>query len=382
MVPERPTNELAAAQLSRYVRTPEPGEFAFPVSLMDEEGRQFGINDDHISGVHVILVFVMDFEDPGAIAELTAYVEKAALLKALRCRIVLVSGTSDASRNRAHREKLGAPFPVLGDANGGVFAAFGLETAGANRSPVALRSVMVTPLRQIRCIWDRGAMTNHAEAAETILTQARLADELSWSAPHPPVLMVPQVLSPEDCELLIKQFESSGDLIINRQQAAAANKEYKLPIYEHGRQDRVDHVIVDKQVLSLLDKRLNERVIPAIKHAFAFDVTRREGLHIARYVGARGGNQMGHRDNKLAMFYRRFALSLNLNDDYKGGEIVFREYSNRGYRCPPGTAMVFSSALLHEVQETTEGVRYTLISHFFNDATAQDRGPSGLNPGY
>ena len=107
-----------------------------------------------------------------------------------------------------------------------------------------------------------------------------------------------------------------------------------------------------------------------IQKSFAFEVTRREDLHIARYSGARSGNQMGHRDNtSAATAYRRFALSMSLNDDYEGGEIVFREYSPRGYKPPAGTAMVFSSALLHEVLETTRGVRYNLISHFFNEQT-------------
>ena len=50
-----------------------------------------------------------------------------------------------------------------------------------------------------------------------------------------------------------------------------------------------------------------------------------------------------------------------------GGEIVFKEFSPRGYRAPAGTAMVFSSSLLHEVLETTKGVRYNLISHLFNE---------------
>ncbi len=59
---------------------------------------------------------------------------------------------------------------------------------------------------------------------------------------------------------------------------------------------------------------------------------------------------------------------MSLNEEFEGGEIVFKEFSPRGYRPPAGTAMVFSSSLLHEVQETTKGIRYNLISHFFNEA--------------
>ncbi|HXV74091.1 MAG TPA: 2OG-Fe(II) oxygenase, partial [Sphingomonadales bacterium] len=67
--------------------------------------------------------------------------------------------------------------------------------------------------------------------------------------------------------------------------------------------------------------------------------------------------------------YRRFALSISLNVDFAGGALKFKEFTGEGYKGAPGTALVFSSALLHEVEETAKGVRYTLISHFFSDET-------------
>ncbi len=57
---------------------------------------------------------------------------------------------------------------------------------------------------------------------------------------------------------------------------------------------------------------------------------------------------------------------MSLNEDYDGGGVAFKEFSPKRYRVPAGTAMVFSSSLLHEVQETTAGVRYNLISHLFS----------------
>lgn len=372
MLELKPTVELAAEQLAQYVRLPEPGDIPYPIGLMDETGRTLKITDDHACGGYLLLVFVADFEDDAVRAELTGYREKTTALRRLRCPVVVISALSDAGRNQQFKEQLALPSPVLGDASGGAFAAYGLQVAGNKRSKVKLRSIVLTPYRQIRCIWDLNVMTDHAKRAEELISRAALAEELSWAPPHAPALIIPKVLSTEECELLIAHVESTGPLVINRSQAGVSNSDYKLPAYEHGRQDRIDHVIADPQVLAMLDKRLNERVIPMVKQAFAFDVTRRESLHIARYAGARGGNRMGHRDNQTATFYRRFALSLNLNDNYQGGEVVFREYSSRGYRGAPGAALVFSSSLLHEVEETTEGIRYTLISHFFNDASIEE----------
>ena len=58
---------------------------------------------------------------------------------------------------------------------------------------------------------------------------------------------------------------------------------------------------------------------------------------------------------------------MSLNDDYEGGGIAFKEFSPQGYRVPAGSAMIFSSSLLHEVEETTSGVRYNLITHLYNE---------------
>ena len=124
--------------------------------------------------------------------------------------------------------------------------------------------------------------------------------------------------------------------------------------------------IRDQNTMSFIAERLATRVNPIIKKAFAFDVTQREELHIARYEGAREGMHIGHRDNITpSTANRRFAISVSLSDDYEGGEICFKEFSSRGYRGPIGTATIFSSSVLHEVMETTKGIRYVLISHLY-----------------
>jgi hypothetical protein len=181
-------------------------------------------------------------------------------------------------------------------------------------------------------------------------------------------------LSPEECNQLIHSFETGGPFKVSPPSPQEKLSNYKMPIYEHNRQDRVDHIIKAPNTLAFLDQRMGMRVNPLVKKAFAFDITRREELHIARYVGARGGNQMGHRDNTSpATAYRRFAFSMNLNDNYEGGEVVFKEFNQHGYKTPPGTAIIFSSSLLHEVLETTKDTRYSLITHLFNDSTIPKR---------
>ena len=67
----------------------------------------------------------------------------------------------------------------------------------------------------------------------------------------------------------------------------------------------------------------------------------------------------GHRRTSS---HRVFALTLNLNDDYEGGQLRFPEYGNHLYRPDAGAALVFSCAHLHEVVDVTEGRRFVLLS--------------------
>lgn len=367
MFDQKPTNALAADQLRRFVRPLSPGDAPFLVNLLDETNRPVNFGDDWIAGCYVVAVFVASLEDEEIRRELAGYHALTEQFEELRAKIAIISASSDADENRRIKKEAGFVFPVLGDAFGGAFAAYGIHKEGRKVSPTKMRSVVITPYRQIRCFWDIEAQTGHAKRADEVIRRALLAEEMKWTAPHPPVLVVPQVFTPDECARLIKEYHETGPFRIDRPKPSEPVSDYKLPTYEYGRQDRIDHVIKDQGVAQFIDERVQARLVPAVKHAFAFDITRREDFHIARYAGARGGARIGHRDNKTATRHRRFALSLNLNDDYEGGEVVFREYSQRGYKNPAGSALVFSSSLLHEVLETTKGVRYTLISHFFND---------------
>lgn len=370
--------DAAAAAFDRFVKKPSPGAPPPHIELFDENGRMLNIADDPFVGGYTVALLVHDLSSDAGRTLVSSFARLASSFDAERAKVVVICGDSDCARNRAEKAAIGAPFPILADVSGGAFAAFGLNRwRGAEGGPAA-RTVVITPYRQIRASFDAPGDPSHAERALDMVRDARLADAVSWTAPHAPVLAVPQALSPDECRALIQRYETVGPVVASKADAKSTTGDYKIPVYEYGRQDRTDHIIKDPSVLAFLDQRLFERVIPEIRKCFAFQVTQREFLHIARYEGRRGGMQMGHRDNRTDTFHRRFALSLNLNDDYEGGAVAFREYGGRGYKSPAGTALVFSSELLHEVEETTRGVRYTLISHFFNEASlaeAKSRGP-------
>ena len=367
------TYETAADQIGTYVQALWPGSLALPFEIRDEDGRRLGSADDHLSGKSMVLIFLNDVSESVAEPVLKAFATKRDGFDQFNATAVAVSSTSNAAHNQKLKQSSGFPWSIAGDSTGAVFASYGLH----KKNDTAIRIVLLTPFRQVRVWFDTpDDIIETVDVIMNVLQNTEAAVEARWAPPHAPILMIPNVLSREECGALIETFEKGGPLMVRPPRPGEIEGDYKIPVYEHDRQDRVDQIIKDQQTLEFLDERLWGRITPMIQKAFAFEVTRREDLHIARYVGERGGYTMGHRDNtSAATAYRRFALSMSLNDDFEGGEIVFKEFSPRGYRPEAGTAMVFSSSLLHEVQETTSGTRYNLISHLFNETTLPGREP-------
>ncbi|UIP06825.1 redoxin domain-containing protein [Erythrobacter sp. SDW2] len=360
----RPTYQISSPSILPYVQPLWPGALATPFETRDEDGRNIGPADDHLSGRFLILAFLSDPDGDETMALLRALADLGDRLDAANATVIAVSAAGDARRNREMKRAAGFPWPIACDAPGAIFASYGLHK-GSDR---ANRLVLLTPYRQVRSWFDlEGDPSATLRTIMETLDNSQAAEEMRWSPPHAPVLIVPKVLSAEECGRLVESVESDTPFLVRRPQPGEVSGNYRIPVYEHHRQDRVDLIVRDPNTLKFLDERIFGRVVPMIRKAFAFDVTRREDLHIARYVGSREGVQMGHRDNTTpAGAHRRFAFSMSLNDDYEGGGIAFREFSPRGYRVPAGSAMVFSSSLLHEVEETTSGVRYNLISHLFS----------------
>lgn len=367
MPDNRPTYEIASPHIAPYVQPLWHGALALPFNLRDEDGRRLNLDDDHLCGRTLVLVLLNNVDDEQAVATMSVFAEQEPRLDALDATVIAVNSSSHASHNRALKRQAGFQWPIAGDSMGGVFASYGLH----KESGSAVRIVVLTPFRQVRAWFDSSDDINETVSHIMDSLENRTASEdAHWDPPHAPVLIVPNVLTPEECAGLVDSFESGEPFMVRPPQPGEIQGNYKIPVYEHDRQDRVDQIIKDKNTLALLDERLWGRITPMIQKCFGFEVTRREDLHVARYVGDRGGIEMGHRDNSSPQTaYRRFALSMALNDDYEGGAVVFKEFSPRGYRLPAGHALIFSSSLLHEVQETTSGVRYNLISHLFSEST-------------
>ena len=98
----------------------------------------------------------------------------------------------------------------------------------------------------------------------------------------------------------------------------------------------------------------------AFDREFAFDA------HVVLSYSADGRHFFGaHRDNGAPTTAdRAFAVSLNLNDDFEGGELIFPEYAGVKVSPPTGAAAVFSCSILHEALPVTRGRRFVLTTFF------------------
>ncbi|MFO1037395.1 MAG: 2OG-Fe(II) oxygenase [Geminicoccaceae bacterium] len=189
---------------------------------------------------------------------------------------------------------------------------------------------------------------------------------------HAPVLLVPHVLEPELCNVLIEGYEKHGG------QASGFMREVDgrtVEVRDTGHKVRRDWEIEEQSLIDGLRARFVRRVVPTIRQAFQFEATRMERYLVACYDASEGGHFRAHRDNTTkGTAHRRFAASVNLNPDgHAGGDLRFPEFGQRTYRPPQGAALVFSCSLMHEATPVTKGRRYAFLPFLYDEAAKKIR---------
>jgi len=184
---------------------------------------------------------------------------------------------------------------------------------------------------------------------------------------HAPVLIAPNILEPDLCQALINLHQTDGGRFTGVMRDEGDRTVHVMDELKVRR----DILLTEPALQAAVQARLERRLFPLIRQALGFTVTRTERLLISCYDSADGGVFHAHRDTTTqGTAHRRFACSLNLNADFEGGDLRFPEYGPATYRPPPGGAVVFSGALLHEATRVTSGRRYAFLP-FFHDEAAQ-----------
>jgi predicted 2-oxoglutarate/Fe(II)-dependent dioxygenase YbiX len=275
--------------------------------------------------------------------------------------LALVAEPPEPAARRA--AKLDIDFPLLGDSAGKIREALRKMMGIGPRGAFAL---LLDPNQRVT------ATLNDLDPAQLVrraIDQARATPRGNDAAQYlkgvAPVLLVPDVLTPEHCRKLIARWETLGHeeghvaSIVKGEETRRVHKEMK---------SRRDHRIMDEAVLQELAAVVGRRIGPELNKAFGFTKFRFDRFVVTCYDSERDDYFRRHRDNQTPGTQdRRFALTLALNTgEYEGGGLTFPEYGPHRYDPPAGGAILFSCSLLHEALPIIKGRRFTLLNFLRN----------------
>jgi peroxiredoxin len=314
------------------------------------------------AGRWVVLSFVGSLADPRAIAEVGELMHLSTSFSEDHLVVACVY-TGQPSQTDHLAAISSATLSFLADPDGAVSRSFGAE--GMPRT-VILDSM----LRSIADIaWDHPQ--GHANMVRNILQSLPAVDDSAGVPLFAPALMVPRVFSFDICDFLIRFYETQG-AVDSGFQFDIDGKSVTLSNWRLKR--RSDAVVGVPEVRELIRDHIVRRLIGPIEQYFQFKATRMDRYVVACYDSEVGAHFHRHRDNiNAGAQHRRFALSINLNKDFEGGDLLFPEFGRRTYRPSEGGALVFSCGALHQVTPVTKGKRYAFLAFMYGEEDVAKR---------
>lgn len=333
----------------------EPGDVIPDIAMPGRDGRAVALFQQEIAGKTLALWRTGPAVSADAVAEAARLAADFAPLEAHLIHLIVGAMPKDVPA--PPDGAVGGTLTQIFDPKNQIAHLFGLETDGIiaiDRNRRFLGAQAGKTPRDALAL-SRDALT--ASATGTVAQQA-------------PVLLVPDIFSAPDAQSLIAYWEASDKALVNNvARGDAGGNTYDSPQIKR----RKDTPVQDRALFELIKTRIERRVFPEIFKAFQCEIARMEMPRIGCYDSAELGEFKRHRDNTTPYTaHRKFALSINLNEDYEGGAVCFPEYGRRTYRPSTGGGVVFSCSLLHEAQPVTRGRRFGLFT-FFTDAEGGKR---------
>ena len=333
------------------------GDFGPDLSLADQHGRTRALYSQDIAGKNNALFFVEE-----------------ASASALAAAIDLIKSDFDRSDGRPLivsplapdatlpvAEAAAIDFPVLSDPGAAMMTAI----AGGKSSKPYAAAVFDRNGRLMAAGIDDDLALLVARASEMCRSQSDVY-EPGLMKTQAPVLLIPRILELAECEHLI-DFWTAGKKRRNEISSGTLGQSVAARSGEIKRRADVLVPQDDNPTNTLIRTRIARRVVPELSKAFNFDALAYDIGRIGCYDSSDSGFFRPHRDilSDDDKSPRKFALSLNLNDEYTGGALRFPEYGERTYSPAKGAGVVFSCSLLHEAQPVETGQRFGLFL-FFN----------------
>jgi predicted 2-oxoglutarate/Fe(II)-dependent dioxygenase YbiX len=233
------------------------------------------------------------------------------------------------------------------------------------------RLVILDPMLRVYGDFPLGASGTDPQILRTFLRGLPKVDDYAGVPLTAPLLVMPRLFEPEMCAELIAMYDADG----GTESGFMLDDQGKThTVIYRNLKSRKDFVIQDLPMRERMRDLVARRLVPAIERFFHYRPTRMDRRLVSCYAAEDGGHFYRHRDNVNAgARHRKFAVSLILNDDFEGGDVIFPEFGRRGYRPPLGGAVVFSTAALHQVLPVTKGKRYVFVPFLYGEEEARQR---------
>jgi predicted 2-oxoglutarate/Fe(II)-dependent dioxygenase YbiX len=342
------------------------GDFAESLTQYTSFGPDFDL--DLLAGRHVVMLFAGTLQNAVALdaldrlRQLPVFNGKDAVL------LVVLGGNADKPSASAHLNSKG--IGVVYDHDFRVSRYFGAAPVEPDaKAEIKYRQIIcvLNPRMQIDSVFG----IEHVDQAVAYVEGFDDVGSFLGFEVFAPILVIPNVFEAPLRALLIEQYkEDARDITGSMRRSGSQTVE----VVDKKHKVRRDYLVEDQGLLDIITNRIRTRVRPEIKKIHQFEVTRIERNLVGCYTAEDGGHFGAHRDNTTpATVHRKFALSVNLNDDFDGGEVCFPEYGTRSYRAPAGGAVVFSCSLLHAVTRVTRGARYAYLPFLYDSEGSRVR---------
>lgn len=319
-------------------------------------GQATGADFDKAGGRHVLLLLFGTAAHPACEAALATLQRHAALFADGRATMLGVTiDERDAAHPRVQAlQRLGMHVFIDGDRR--VSERFGAVEASGGGVTLKPYWLLLDPTLRVTGLFPLGA----AEDAVAALVQQLDAPAIDTAAP---ALVLPHVIDASfAAELIALHARHGGQESGVMRQVDGRTVEVR----NHAVKRRRDLLIEDAGLQAYLRHAVMRRLVPMIERCFQYRPTEIERYLVSCYDSGDGAHFAPHRDNTTpATAHRRFAVTINLNDDYDGGDLRFPEFGQRTYRAPRCGAIVFSCSMLHEVTRMTAGRRYATLPFLY-----------------
>ena len=322
-------------------------------------GQATGADFDKAGGRHVLVLFFGSAAIPACEAALRLVEANAGLLNGGRAAFVGVTvDPNDVTDGRLTALQR-AGMHVFVDSDRRISALYGALQPKAEKVSFTPYWLLLDPMLRVAGVFP---LHSGAEAIAAL----RRALALQPVEQFAPALVLRDILDPDFAAQLIELHTQHGGEETGVMRVVGGQT---LEVHRHEVKRRRDHFIQDAAVQATLRDAIMLRLVPMIERCFQYRPTEIERYIVSCYDTDDRAHFAPHRDNTTDVTaHRRFAVTINLNDDYDGGDLRFPEFGARLYRAPKCGAVVFSCSLLHEVTRMTAGRRYATLPFLYGGA--------------